>query len=241
MGKPRQRKAAGSATKPPITQQIEQAERAKLAKSAQKKLAAGESLTAHEKAEINRRQQETFLSVFLSCGRSLFADLLEASSKVLCDNRDRRGFPWPEGKRDPVDGRKILRFLWRYYLENKPSESSNRKRSTDEILLEGASPELKDEYVREQIREKQINRELKELDLAKAREAHLPTEAFRARLMEAGQLIAKKREYLERVLPDPQRTVVSQAFDDMADALEKRAQQVNDGSDLETIEQLLAE
>lgn len=232
MGKKRQRAGGSVKPTPTLSEQIERREQATLLREAQQRMQSGETLTPKHKAAVERHQQDTFLSVFLGCQKTFFAELLGAAPKVLVDNRDRRGFPWPVGKRDRVNGRDILRFLWRHFLENKP-QGYTGKRTVDDILLEGASQELKDQYVREQIQEKQLQRRIKAHELELLEQAHIPTKEVRTLLGEVANLIAKKRESLERSLDGESLKIASRAFEDMADDIARKADGIDDGGDSE--------
>lgn len=227
MGKKRQ-KAAAAVAQPTVTEQIEQREQAKLLQAAQAK--GLRDLTANEKAAVARHEEGIFLRVFASCRKTLATELFGTSSKVITDNRNRRGVPWPLGKRDRVDLRELVQFLWRYFLEHPLPEARPGGLTEEDVLLAGASQDLKDEFLRERIRERRIVNQQKSIELQLLEESHIPTKEVRIILAEAAGLIAKKRESLERILEGEAREVVSRAFEDMAEDINKKGEAIDDGS-----------
>lgn len=226
MGKKRP-KAAPTAAGPTVTEQIEQREQARLLQSAQSK--GLRNLSANEKAAVARHEEGIFLRVFQSCRKTLLTELLATSAKVVVDNRNRRGFPWPLGKRDRVDVRDVLQFLWRFFLEHPLPEARPCELTEEDVLLAGASQDLKDEFLRERIRERRIVNQQKAIELQLLEDSYIPTKEVRTLLGEAAGLIAKKREHLERVLDGETLALVSRAFEDMAEDINRKGEAIDDG------------
>lgn len=195
MAKKGRRKSVAAVPEPSVVDQIERAEQQRLRDSAAKKLKAGKRLVRDERAALRKAEDDMRMrhgmALLAAAPKTLVLGLLDTSSKVVTDNRKRRGFPWPSGQRDPVDIRGLLAYLWRYYLEG-PAPAAHG----EDLLLQGASQELKDEFIRERIREKRITNESRAIDLDRLRESHLPIEKVRTALMPLADMLARARSDL---------------------------------------------
>ncbi|TWT35333.1 hypothetical protein KOR34_02230 [Posidoniimonas corsicana] len=220
----KQQRAAQAAT---LSEQIEQQEQAELLRSAKAKGFRG--LSGAEKAAVRKNEESTLVRLLGSVGKTLSAWLLDTQSKQIRDAMRNRGFPWPEGNKERVNLIELLRWLWRYFIEHPLPDAKPGGLTEDDVLLVGASQELKDEFLRQRIVERRLVIQQKEHELLLARESHLPTVEVQQVLAEAAQLIAKKREYLERTLPPEAARVVAQGFDDIADAIERQAEVIHEG------------
>lgn len=234
MAKPRRSKRTAE-PEPSLTERIEQQELASLVRSAQAKIQQGQtaSLSRAEKgalATYERMQLETYgLRYFRRMPKADAIDHLGSSSKVVTDNRERRGFPWPTGRRDPVDVQSILRWLWRYFLETEPATHAA---DADGDLLRMASDELKDELIRERIEERKIANEQRRVELAALIGSYRPAEMYETLLGEMAEVIRRKRLELGKRLDGHVGEVVDRAFDDLADTFERIIEEsLGDGDD----------
>ncbi|MEO0532223.1 MAG: hypothetical protein AAF266_16880, partial [Planctomycetota bacterium] len=188
-----------------------------------------------ERTALRRTEDELKLrhgmQLLAAAPKTLVCELMDTTSKVVTDNRKRRGFPWPVGQREPVDLRELLRFFWRYYLEG-PAPAADG----EDLLLQGASQELKDELIRERIREKRIANEARAIELHRLRESHLPVEQVRTALAPLADLLARARSDLALRLEtidsvDEARQVIDQAWEDLYQDFESETVSALDDSD----------
>lgn len=204
-----------------LSEQIEQREQRDLLASAQSK--GLRNLTGAEKSAVHKHETGTFDRVHASCTKTQVSEILEAAPKVILDNSRRRAFPWPTGKRDRVNLRDLTRWLWRYFLEHPLPEARAGGLTEDDVLLAGASQDLKDEFLRERIRERRLVNRQKTIDIVLAEESHLPTERVHGVFMGMAEVVRKKSSNLQRKFDGEVGQEIALAFEDLADAFEKRA------------------
>lgn len=233
MARKRRSKAAAE-PEASLSERIKQQELAALVRAAQQKIQAGqvrELSRAEKKAleDYERLQTETYgLRYFRRMPKSDAIDHLASSSKVVTDNRERRGFPWPTGRRDPVDMQAVLRWLWKYFLATEPAAAAP---DADGDLLRMASEELRDELIRQRIEERKIANEQKRVELQALVESYRPAELYETLLGEMAEIIRRKRLDLTKRFDGSVRETVDRAFDDMADSFERIIEEQLSGSD----------
>ena len=216
----KQKRAAGNAG-PTLSEQIEQQEQRKLLASAQSK--GLRDLNASEKAAVRKHEEGIFTRVFSSCSKTLATWALGSSPKVIVDNARRRGFPWPEGKRDRVNLLDVTQWLWRYFLEHPLPEARSGNLTEDDVLLAGASQELKDEFLRQRILERRLVIRQKSMEVVLLEESHIPAEKVYGAFMAMAEVVRKRSANLQRKFDGEAGEQISLAFEDLADAFEKRA------------------
>ena len=122
-----------------------------------------------------------------------------------------QGFPWPH-QTGTVDVGAVLRW----YRERFVQGSTTVGGDVDDVLLAMASQELKDQFVRERIREKEITNQLKTIELQKAVDGLVPLEPIRTWHNALAGHISKTREKLARDADPKFRERVDEAFEDLA-------------------------
>lgn len=226
MGKKRPESAAVGASPPTLSEQIDQQEQARLLREVQQRRQSGKPLTPKHKAAVRRHEESTLVRLLGGVGKTLAAWLLDSSSKVINDAMRKRGFPWPEGNRDRVNVVELLRWLWRYYIEHPLPDARAGGLTEEDVLLVGASPDLKDEFLRERIRERRLVNRQKSMELVLLEESHIPTERVAQFAMGLAEVARKRsedeqRRFESRFGPDAAK-MVAQMYEDFADAALKR-------------------
>lgn len=202
-----------------IVERLQKQEEMQLVASANAKLRARQKPTGPELKALAKHEKlitEKYGGRLLRAAPKAFVlELLGTSSKVVTDNRKRRGFPWPEGRNSPVDLGKLLRWFWAFYLEH--SGEPPRGASEEDVLLYGASQELKDEFLRERIVERRYSNEQRRLELQREIDQHVPIDVVETLLSGLAAAIRKKREDTTRNLSPRDAEKVGEAFEDLAD------------------------
>ncbi|MEN1680772.1 MAG: hypothetical protein AAGJ46_14380 [Planctomycetota bacterium] len=129
------------------------------------------------------------------------------------------------------DGRRVLVYApdwlrdWAQHTAGLPPGRTGQL-TEDDVLLAGASQDLKDEFLRERIRERRlINRE-RSMELAHLEESHIPTERVSQFAMGLAEVARKRCEdeqgRFENKFGRDAAKMVAQMFEDFADAALKR-------------------
>lgn len=217
---------------PTVSQRLEQQELLRLSRAAQAKIQAKQPLTRAERTALARFEQQQTRTHGVRYVRAMpkgdFLDLFGGSSKVYIEWRTRYGFPWPESA-GTVDVLEVGRWYRRQFVDGGQKVPTTA--SEDDILLSGASQELKDEFIRERIKEKRITNQQKAIELEIERRSYVPLAPIIEAHNELAERIRKTRESLARQFDGQARERVELAFDDMiADYVQDLETHFGDGS-----------
>jgi len=183
-----------------------------LAANAREKQARGES-PSHREAqalERNKRLQRDQLRLALirSVPKKVYCQLTGRQPRTVNDQADKYGVPL---RGDSVDLGAVVEWLHDFLAKHG---RAIRSQSPDDLLLEGASQELKDEYIRQQIVEKRAKARLAELDLAQRAGELVTAASIHELLTRFASILRRKGEALQRRFgPDAQR-IMDEGLDD---------------------------
>lgn len=200
-----------------LTERLRQRKEAALLRSAREKLAKGdENLTkAEEKAVANYEaaQRKKWGYPYLrAMPKGDYINYFDGSWRVNLDWRDEYGFPWPPERNARIDIVEIVNWYREQFIKRTTAPVFA---DTDDVLLGGASQELKDEYIRERIREKRITNQQKNLELEQQLENYVPIGPIIEAHNELAERIRKTRERLALRFDGEDREFVDRAFEDL--------------------------
>lgn len=184
---------------------------AALAQAALPKLRAGKKLTQREERAIEKVTAWNLYSKGLQFSeavpKAVFVKWSDRTHKVLGDLADRYGFPF-DG--DTIDQAAAWKAVLTYIVQNWRI----LHRSDEDPLLAGASQSLKDEYTREQIREKRSKATLAELEVGERRGQLVDREAFRAGIGPAFHVLREAADRLQRRFGTEALDIFNEALDE---------------------------
>lgn len=202
-----------------LSERFERQQLAQLVQSAGDKIIRGEDPSRDEVRALKKFEREQLKSIgqkyLTSVPKTQFLQLFQGSTRAYIDWRDSYGFPWPENQKDGVDVREVMRFYRSRFAQGGVSLPPGA--DEDDILLQFASQDLKDELVRHRIREKDVTNRIKSLDLQKALEDWAPIEPIREWHNTLAELILRTREKIVKDLDGERKERAEQAFDDLGD------------------------
>lgn len=211
-----------------IADRIERQQQAQLVKSAQSKISAGDTPTKAELSAFRKFEKATRAKHGQAYLRAMpkgdFLDTFGGSSKVYIEWHNNYGFPWRKkaGEVSLVD---VLQWYRKQFIDGPVVDG-------EDFLLQTASQALKDSFVRERIREKEITNRLKEIELQRTVAGLVPLEPIRQWHNSLAALLARTRERLAREADAEHREAIEQAFDDLSTDMERMIEErFGDGHD----------
>lgn len=188
-----------------------------LLQSARKKTAAGQTLTAREKKTVKdfelEKRREYGVQYLRAMPKGDFIKLFGGSFKVNIEWNAEYGFPWPDKGKHDVDC--VVMLEW--YRDNFINGSRGGSDNPEDILLQGASQSLKDEYVRERIREKRITNQHRTIELEAVKASYLPMTLIMETHNSLAERIRKTRERLTRHFDGEAKEKIELAFEGLVE------------------------
>lgn len=190
------------------------------ATTAAEKLGRGETPTKTELAAYERqkriREERALRLLIKSVPKKLYCQITGRQPKVVNEQADRYGVPL---RGDTIDVGNVLEWLHDFLAKHGRTILAQ---SPDDLLLEGASQQLKDAYVREQIKEKAAKAKLAELDLAQRSGELVLAAEIHDHLTRFASILRRTGEALQRRFgPDAQR-ILDKGLDDCDREIEAR-------------------
>lgn len=197
------------------------------------KLDKGEKPNRDEARALKKWEQQQFEEhgqrYLAGMPKGHVTEILGSPASTLIKQHEASGLPYPKEKTALVDGRELLRFLWKRFIGGETAESEEAARLSRELALELA---------REKLREKQIANRKREMEMRLLEEAHIPTAMVETFAMGMAEVTRKKGENAQRTFEKEYGLEAAEAvhalLEDIASAWERRAlNEFGDGSDSE--------
>ena len=206
--------AISGEAEPSLEERLKRERRQRILQSIQQKRATGKPLTKAEQKELLdidlERRREHGVQYLRAMPKGDYLRLFGGSSKVHIEWRDEHGFPWPEKEIKTINLVEIVAWYRQQFIHGGNEDS-------EDVLLRGASQTLKNEFVREKIREKQITNKQKAIELEKLQASYVPIGPIIEAHNELAERIRKTRERLVRDFDGEERDRIERAFDDLLD------------------------
>lgn len=198
-----------------IGERIERQQQARLVQAARQKLEQGQGLSTRELSAVKkfeREQLQLYGPQYLAAvPKGDYAHIVGRQPKQLIEAADRYGLPYKPHTRT-VDVGRLLRWFHDFLAANSDVLVSG---NADDAILQLASKDLKDEFVRKRIEEKDVDIRRKQHELAQLNESYLPIEPIRHYHNEAATLIRALRMKLAKRFEGDDKEFVEIAFDDL--------------------------
>lgn len=224
-------KAKPSGAGAALADQLDRQRIAALVRSAEQKLRNGEVPNARETAALKkfeREQLDRWGSLYISAmPKGDYARMSGRQSKQLIEAADNYGLPYrPDSK--TVDVGRMLRWFHDFLAANAGMLAGG---SSDDAILHLASKELKDEFVRVRINEKNIDTERKRIELAHLADNYVPIEPLRQYHNELAGLIKRLRMKFAKRFEGQEKEFVERSFEDLNSEFDQLAEShFNDGN-----------
>jgi hypothetical protein len=209
-----------------LVDQIQRRQRDTLVAAAKAKLSASpqQQLTSRELSALRAWEAEQLVrfgrAYLAAMPKADYSDIVGRQSKQLIELARKYQFPYPAGRKDPVDVNRILRWFHDFLATNAALLSSG---GGDDPVLHLASGKLKDEYVRKCIEQKEIDNERKTVELANLVESNVPIDDVRDYHNKVADRLRKVRETLAKKLNGESLELAERIYDNLIDDLEKTA------------------
>ena len=213
--KKRAKPAAGPPTvATPAVSPAERAERA-LISAALAKVERGEVATAQERSALKRfqheQEEEKRWQFYRSIPKSHWREMSGRTPRVLIDQAERYGFPYPHGPKAAIELPAVVKWLHDFLAKNAMRLSAPE---TDDPLLAGSNSPALEEYRRERTKIARLERMQREGSLLPRDTVHELLGRIASVLRSAGENLARQHgpdahQILDEALDDAQREIDS--------------------------------
>lgn len=221
-----------------LSERLELQQQQQLAKSYREKLASGQRTTRAEQrafAKIEQLHLQEFGLRFLDrMPKKHYQRITARQSKQLLECSDRYGFPY-DVSAPTVNVSRILRWFHDFLAANGSSLVTS---DGEDAILQLASKELKDEYVKRRIAEKDLDIERKRIEVETLSSKYVPIEPLREYHNSLSRLLRRLQMKLAKHFDGEDREIIENGFDDLIHDCERLAEShfAENGSNINDME-----